>query len=68
MQDTIVKDPFYEHMGPHFDMTFKELLAAKHPTTWIAFEKGEVTEAEAMQNFFKDGRHVDAGALRDMMV
>ena len=68
LQDTVVKDPFYEHMGLHFGMTFKELLAAKHPDTWILFEKGDIGEAEAMQNFFKDGREVDTDALKAMMV
>ena len=67
-QDTVVKDPFYEHMPQHFGMSFKELLAAKHPTTWIDFEKGQCSEEEAMQNFFKDGRAVDARKLRQMMV
>lgn len=32
VMDTLVTDPFFEHMPPFFDMTFKELLAAKHPT------------------------------------
>lgn len=32
VMDTIVTDPFFEHMPRFFNMTFKELLAAKHPT------------------------------------
>jgi hypothetical protein len=32
VMDTIVTDPFFEHMPRFFGMTFKELLAAKHPT------------------------------------
>lgn len=68
MQDTIVKDPFYEHMPVHFDMTFKELLAAKHPTTWIDFEKGNLTEEQALNQFFADGRLVDGDGLRGMLV
>jgi hypothetical protein len=39
VQDTIVRDPFFEHMPKHFGMTFKELLAAKHPSTWVQFER-----------------------------
>lgn len=61
-------DPFYEHMPSHFGMTFKELLAAKHPTTWLTFEKGLCSEQEAMRDFFADGRPVDCDALRAMMV
>lgn len=68
MQDTIVKDPFYQHMPVHFNMTFQELLAAKHPTTWIDFEKGNLTEEEALTQFFSDGRSVDGQSLKGMLV
>lgn len=34
IMDTVVTDPFFEHMPRFFEMTFKELLAAKHPTGW----------------------------------
>lgn len=68
LQDTIVKDPFFEHMPPHFGMTFKELLDAKHPTTWLEFERGDIGEEEALERFWADGRTVDAEALRRMMV
>jgi hypothetical protein len=68
VQDTIVTDPFYHHVPPHFGMTFKELLAAKHPTTWVEFEKGQCTESEAMQNFWKGGTPVEVAPLREMMV
>lgn len=68
VQDTIVKDPFYKHMPVHFDMTFQELLAAKHPTTWIDFEKGNLTEDQALAQFFADGREVDAKGLKGMLV
>ena len=61
-------DPFFEHTPKHFGMTFKELLAAKHPTTWLTFEEGNCSEAEAMAHFFADGREVDLPALQDMMV
>jgi hypothetical protein len=32
VMDTIVSDPFFEHMPRFFGMNFKELLASKHPT------------------------------------
>jgi FMN hydrolase / 5-amino-6-(5-phospho-D-ribitylamino)uracil phosphatase len=63
-----VKDPFYEHMPPHFGMTFKELLAAKHPTTWLEFERGDINEDVALSRFWADGRAVDGTALRNMLV
>jgi FMN hydrolase / 5-amino-6-(5-phospho-D-ribitylamino)uracil phosphatase len=63
-----VKDPFYEHMPPHFGMTFKELLAAKHPTTWLEFERGDIGEEEALSRFWADGKAVDGNSLRRMLV
>jgi FMN hydrolase / 5-amino-6-(5-phospho-D-ribitylamino)uracil phosphatase len=63
-----VKDPFYKHMPAHFEMTFEELLAAKHPTTWIDFERGLLTESQALERFFSDGRTVDADRLKAMLV
>lgn len=32
IMDTVVTDPFFEHMPRFFGMTFKDLLASKHPT------------------------------------
>ena len=47
VMDTLVKDPFFEHMPRHFGMTFKELLAEKHPTAWLEFERGGAEEVQA---------------------
>ncbi len=60
-------DPFYTHMAPFFGLTFEQLLAAKHPTAWLQFERGEVDEDEFYIMFFKDGRNVDGQGLRDAM-
>jgi hypothetical protein len=49
-------------------MTFKELLAAKHPTTWLEFERGDINEDVALSRFWADGRAVDGTALRNMLV
>jgi hypothetical protein len=67
VMDTLVADPFYEAMPRHFDLPFKELLAAKHPTAWVEFEKGEISESDLLRKFFKDGRPVDGAALTGMM-
>ncbi len=40
-------------------MTMKELLAAKHPTAWIEFECGQLTEEDLIKKFFADGRDFD---------
>lgn len=68
VMDTIVKDPFYEHMPTFFNLTFKQLLEQKHPTAWIEFEKGLLEEEEFYRKFFKDGREVNGIALKEAMV
>ncbi|KAF8061989.1 FHY1 [Scenedesmus sp. PABB004] len=68
VMDTIVADPFFEHMPRFFNMTFKELLGAKHPTAWVEFERGEIDEAALLARFFADGRPVDGAGLVAHMV
>jgi hypothetical protein len=68
MQDTIVYDPFYHHMPAYFNLSFKELLAAKHPTAWIEFERGLISEADFLDKFFADGRAFDGPGLVQHMV
>ena len=66
--DTLVADPFYEAMPRYFQLSFAELLAAKHPTAWVEFERGDITEAELFAKFFADGRRFDGPGLVDHMV
>ncbi|CAM8907503.1 unnamed protein product [Rhodiola kirilowii] len=40
-------------------MPMKELIECKHPTAWIEFEKGLISEVELARKFFKDERHLD---------
>lgn len=49
-------------------MSFKELLAVKHPTAWVDFELGAISEQQMLQSFFSDGRPVDGEALKAMLV
>ncbi|PSC72259.1 haloacid dehalogenase-like hydrolase (HAD) superfamily [Micractinium conductrix] len=67
VMDTVVYDPFFHDMPRFFGLSFKELLAAKHPTAWIQFEKAEISEEELLRIFFADGRPVDGAALRQHM-
>ncbi len=46
-------------MPAYFGMTLKELIAVKHPTAWMRFEKGETTQEDLFRDFFKDGRSFD---------
>ncbi|KAG2498380.1 hypothetical protein HYH03_003639 [Edaphochlamys debaryana] len=68
IMDTVVYDPFFNDMPAFFQMSFKELLAAKHPSAWVEFECGTIDEDELVAKFFADGRPVDAAALKEMMV
>jgi hypothetical protein len=49
-------------------MTFKELLAAKHPRAWVDFECALISEEQLLATFFADGRSVDGPALKGMLV
>lgn len=53
---TLVYDPFYIELPRVLGMSFDEMLAAKHPTAWAEFERGERTEQEFLDDFFADGR------------
>ncbi len=55
-------------MPAYFEMTFDELLKAKHPTAWVEFEHGEINQDELFAKFFKDGRSFDGEGLVKLMV
>ncbi|KAG5607910.1 hypothetical protein H5410_029402 [Solanum commersonii] len=67
VMDTIVRDPFYHDVPAFFRMSMKELLESKHPTSWIEFEKGLISEEELTRKFFKDGRSFDMEGLKNCM-
>ncbi|MEZ6196392.1 MAG: HAD-IA family hydrolase [Planctomycetota bacterium] len=62
---TLVHDPFHETMPSFFGMSFEELLAVKHPTSWLEYERGDRDEASFLADFFADSRDFDhAGLLK----
>ncbi len=61
---TLVHEPFFSVVPAFFGMSLDELLAAKHPRSWQAFERGEITEADYFAAFFRDGRPIDGEGLR----
>ena len=67
VMETLVTEPFFTAVPAFFGMTLDELLAAKHPTSWIEFEKGRISEAEYLEQFFHDGRPIDCEALRQCL-
>ena len=42
LMDTLVVDPFRKVMPEFFGLTLQELIAAKHPTAWVRFERAEL--------------------------
>uniref|UniRef100_A0A1D1ZW68 Uncharacterized protein n=3 Tax=Auxenochlorella protothecoides TaxID=3075 RepID=A0A1D1ZW68_AUXPR len=70
IMDTVVRDPFYEHMPAFFGMTFQELMEAKHPESWVKFELGHISEQDLYDNFWRPGAAgvpFDGAALREHM-
>jgi HAD superfamily hydrolase (TIGR01509 family) len=61
--DTLVHEPFYHEMPAFFGLSLEELLAAKHPTAWIEFELGRLSEADFLASFFRDRRRFDCAAF-----
>jgi FMN hydrolase / 5-amino-6-(5-phospho-D-ribitylamino)uracil phosphatase len=61
---TLVHDPFFVEMPAHFGLGFAELLAQKHPRTWLEFELGTIDEATCLARFFADERAFDHDAFR----
>lgn len=64
---TIVRDPFYEDVPAFFGISMKELLAIKHPTAWVDFEKGVISEDQLINHFFSDRRKFDFYGLKNCM-
>jgi HAD superfamily hydrolase (TIGR01509 family) len=62
--DTLVVDPFRHVMPAFFGMTLQQMLEEKHPTAWGRFERSELSEAEFLASFFKDGREYDREGFR----
>ena len=65
---TIVAEPFFEVVPSALGMSLEEILAHKHPTAWVEFEKGLIDEASLRAKFFADGRHYDHDGMKAAMV
>lgn len=63
VMDTLVRDPFRDVIPGFFGMTLKELLAVKHPSAWVEYERGERDHGSFMRDFFTDGRPFDHAAF-----
>jgi len=61
--DTLVTNPFYREIPAFFGLTLSELRSSRHPTSWLEFERGEISEAEYLRRMFADERLFDSGAF-----
>jgi HAD superfamily hydrolase (TIGR01509 family) len=68
VMETLVTEPFFTALPQYFGMTVEQLRREVHPTSWVEFEEGRITEMEYYARFFGDGRAVDAEALRASLV
>ncbi len=59
IMDTLVYNPFNREIPEYFGLSRRELLGQKHPTAWIRFELGEISEKEYLRIYFADGRDFD---------
>ncbi len=67
VMDTIVRDPFMTAMPEFLGVSFETLLRDKHPTAWVEFETGSLTEDQFAAKFFADGRGIDGRGLLEHM-
>jgi HAD superfamily hydrolase (TIGR01509 family) len=63
VMDTLVRDPFRDVIPGFFGMTLEELLAVKHPSAWVEFERGERDHGSFLRDFFADRRSFDHAAF-----
>jgi HAD superfamily hydrolase (TIGR01509 family) len=59
VMDTLVHEPFHVEMPAFFGLTLEELMREKHPTAWIEFELGRMSERDFLHGFFRDARAFD---------
>ena len=66
VMDTLVVDPFFQ--GFHADLfglaTIQDLFAIKDPESFLAFERGEISEEEHFRTYFRDRRAVDGTEIK----
>ncbi len=52
LMDTVVVDPFYKLIPAYLGLEMPELMQVKHPTSWLEFEQGKITEEEFLTQFY----------------
>lgn len=75
LMDTVVVDPFFADVPRLFgEALLQEMVRAREPSLWPAFERGEIDEATLFSSFYRDAEAAaragfpDPRALRDAIV
>jgi len=63
VMSTLVHEPFVADLPAHFSLSLEQLKAAVSGDAWVAFEHGDIDEAEFATRFFVDGRRYDYDAM-----
>lgn len=64
VMDTLVFDPAYTVLPEILNRPISEIWRDANPDAWPAFERGEISEVEYCQRFFKDERGIDGERLK----
>src|SRR5262245_33657657 len=63
VMETLVHEPFYREIPGFFGLSLAEFQALKHPTSWVEFELGELSESTFLEGLFLDRRAFDHEAF-----
>ena len=67
VMSTLVYDPYLIELPAFFSKSWEELLQLKHPTAWVEFELGELSEARFFEIFCPELGPIDADAFHQML-
>lgn len=67
VMSTLVSEPFFEALPAFFGIDLAELRRRRDHDAFVAFEKGEIDEAEYSRRFFKDGEILDVKGLKEVL-
>lgn len=67
VMSTLVYDPYMNEFPDFFGVTWQDLLKVKHPTAWVDFELGTITEQTFFELFWPEFGSVDLDAFHDML-
>ena len=68
VMSTLVYDPYLIELPAFFSKSWEELLQLKHPTAWLEFELGELSEARFFEIFCPELGSIDVDAFHQMLL